>query len=413
MSSLVNTADILRDRFIEEQKYIQSYIELLERKTSPDSIGIESVIEKLEKYKLGNGDEILNPKSKIRLVRTQTIHFNHLRLNKDDLKLQQAFYLYRYDANQLPLINANLQQLIPDIEKAIEEAKAGLDSLSRPRDSVSTHVGSLVRECEAYLTSVLSHDSSPEFVESIGNQLKEHLRKSELYQDAPIFIGDDFGSYEELADHSIKAAIYSIQEEKVSELYNISHSIKDLDIIVRMFKSEAEINILRQGFITLTTIFDATIFDLIREALKRDFFNLIALFGKQEKVSLVDKISKHSSFDEFRDATTEEQLKSKYLKEILSILNGNKVALTDTTQGDEFIHLLEMVLRRNIHIHNRGIVDSKYLEMNESGVPRSNVYNLAAGSVAHIDPAYWERANRLSLNCIRLITDWVNSLPQN
>lgn len=177
-----------------------------------------------------------------------------------------------------------------------------------------------------------------------------------------------------------------------------------------MFKSDAEINILRQGFITLTTIFDATTFDLMKIALKRDFFNLIALFGRQDKVPL-DKISRYSSFDEFRDEIIEEQLKSKYLKEILFILNGNKIALTDTSQGDEFIHLLEMVLRRNVHIHNRGLVDSKYLETNENGVPRYNIYKFAAGAVANIDSAYWERANRLSLNCVTMIAVWINSLP--
>lgn len=50
-----------------------------------------------------------------------------------------------------------------------------------------------------------------------------------------------------------------------------------------------------------------------------------------------------------------------------------------------------------------GVVDDKYLER--------NVYNLAPGTVAHIDSAYWERANRLSLNCIGLIADWVTTLP--
>ena len=68
-------------------------------------------------------------------------------------------------------------------------------------------------------------------------------------------------------------------------------------------------------------------------------------------------------------------------------------------------------MRRNIHVHNRGIVDGKYLEKNESGKPRYNVYGLSEGTVAHIDSAYWERANRLSINCVSLIADWVNLLP--
>lgn len=217
------------------------------------------------------------------------------------------------------------------------------------------------------------------------------------------------GSIDQLADYSIEGALYLIPARKINKLREVLYVIEDVEIAVRMSRTDTEINILRQGFITLTTIFDATVFDLMRVALRRDFFNLIASFGKQDKVSL-DKISKYSSLEEFRDEVIEEQLKSKYLREILFILQGNKVTLTDVTHGDEFIHLLEMVLRRNIHIHNRGIVDGKYLETNEHGVPRYNVYNLMAGTVANIDSAYWERANRLSLNCIKLVTEWVNTL---
>ena len=112
-----------------------------------------------------------------------------------------------------------------------------------------------------------------------------------------------------------------------------------------------------------------------------------------------------------RDSVIEEHLKGKYLREVLFILHASDIQLTDSLQGDKFIHLLEMIMRRNIHIHNRGVVDSKYLEENENGKPRYNVYGLTEGTVAHIDSAYWERANRLSVNCVRFITDWINTLP--
>lgn len=383
MSSLNNSADTLRDRFIEEQEYVQRYIELLQRKISLDTGELYRVIDIVVEY--GFAD-------------------------RKDLLLKGRFLIGKsYNAVDVQEIVSKLQRLKPDIQAALANAESQLSKIGQPKDLFKVDVRSLAGECIEYLVNVLGQEPSADGIEAACEELREQLKRRE---EEPVFIANDKGSIDQLVDYSVRSALYLIPAGKINKLREALYEIEDLEIAVRMSRADTEINVVRQGFITLTTIFDATIFDLMRVALKRDFFNLIASFGKQDKVSL-DKLSRHSSLEEFRDEVIEEQLKSKYLREVLFILQANKVPLTDTAQGDEFIHLLEMVLRRNIHIHNRGVVDGKYLETDEKGVPRYNVYNLAAGSVAHIDSAYWERANRLSLNCIRLITDWINTLPLN
>jgi hypothetical protein len=265
----------------------------------------------------------------------------------------------------------------------------------------------LAGECIEYLIETLDRDSSAQAVDSVRRELKEQLESSE---EEPVFIANKKGSFDQLLDYSVQSALYIIQARRVDDLQWFLDAIEDVDITVRMSRTDTEINILRQGFLTLTTIFDATMFDLVRAALHRDFFSQIALFAsKQDKVS-VEKLNKYSNFDEFRESVIEEQLKGMYLREVLFILSKNGVRLTDPSKGDEFIHLLEVVMRRNIHIHNRGIVDGKYMETDENGTPRFNVYNLTLGTVANIDSQYWERANRLILNCVKLTADWVNSL---
>lgn len=380
MTDLNNSADTLRDRFIEEQEYVQRFIELLQRKTPLDTQEVNDIIHTLEKLGIAKRETLLS---------------------------SGLSYGTAYELATLQELLSHLQQLKPAIEAAINDARQRISQINKPKDLNEVDGRSLAGECIHYLIETLEGDPSSTEIENARTELKEQLRSSET---EPVFIANDLGSIDQLADYSVESALYLIQAGKINNLRSVLYSIEDIDLAVRMSRSDTEINVLRQGFITLTTIFDATVFDLIRVALKRDFFNLIALFGKQDKVS-IDKISRYSSFDEFRNELIDEQLKSKYLREILFILNGNRVILTDVTQGDEFIHLLELVLRRNIHIHNRGVVDNKYLETNETGIPRYNVYNLTAGTVAHIDAQYWERANRLSVNCIKLITDWINTLP--
>jgi hypothetical protein len=381
MSSLNNSADPLRDRFIEEQEYVKRYIELLQRKISLDTGELYRVINIVVEYGFADRNNLL--------------YLGKFLMGKS------------YDSADVQELVSKLQRLKPDIQAALADAELKISKIERPKDLFKVDGRSLAGECIEYLVNALGREPSADEIETAREELREQLKRSE---EEPVFIANDKGSIDQLVDYSVQSALYLLPAGKINKLREALYEIEDVEIAVRMSRTDTEINVLRQGFITLTTIFDATVFDLMRVALKRDFFTLIASFGKQDKVSL-DKISKYSSLEEFRDEVIEEQLKSKYLREILFILQGNRVTLTDVTQGDEFIHLLEMVLRRNIHIHNRGVVDGKYLETNEHGVPRYNVYNLTAGTVAHIDSSYWERANRLSQNCITLVTKWINTLP--
>jgi len=221
--------------------------------------------------------------------------------------------------------------------------------------------------------------------------------------------GSDQIFTEDFVESTVQGTIYIIASRKHNELNYVMKQIGDIDIILRMASPDAEINVLRQGFIALMTIHDATIFDMMRVALKTDFFALISVLGKSDKVSL-DKLGQYRSFEDFRDEVIENQLKPKYLKDILFILNSLGIPLVKKEGEDNFIHLLELVLRRNIHIHNKGRVDERYLERDQNGIPRYNIYDLALGDMACIDQEYWNLANRLCRNCVVSVSDWIASL---
>jgi hypothetical protein len=154
------------------------------------------------------------------------------------------------------------------------------------------------------------------------------------------------------------------------------------------------------------TAFDAAVFDLVRIALRHNFFGLIAYFGgKHEKVSLED-IGEAGSFESFRDTVVDQQLKKRYLKDLLILLNNHGVSCVDESVGDRFIQIIEMILRRNVHVHNRGTIDEAYLQAEPGGEPRFNLYNLNPGQTARIDEDYWEMANRLCSNCVERLKKW-------
>jgi hypothetical protein len=203
--------------------------------------------------------------------------------------------------------------------------------------------------------------------------------------------------------------MFIIARRRLNELLYLRDRYKVLELVARMIQPKAEINILRQGFILLLTAFDAAVFDLVRVAFNKDFFSLIGVFGKQEKISL-QTLARYCSFDQFRDEVIEEQLKSLYLKELLFLLDGLGVQCVDKERGERLVDLVELVMRRNVHVHNRGIVDERYLERDEQGTPRYNIYNLSLGSIAEIDAPYWEHANLLCRNCVENLAKWLETI---
>lgn len=375
------SAEIISARFTDEQIYIQKYIELLQRKALLYSREVYELVNLLRKYDFFD----------------TTYHVHWIRSGQP------------YPADELQELLRHIQAVQPCILERLENAAVKFEQMVRPADLPVTDARSTAGESIQYMLDSLENDTSAEAIAIARQELREQLDNYSDQGDL-VFIGNRLGSRDELADFSVESALYLMQSRESSDLQNLTGMIEDLEITIRMSRGDAEIDIYRQSFITLMTIFDATVFDLVKLALKRDFFGLIGFFSKQDRISL-ERIGKYQSFEDFRDDIVEEQLKSKYLKDILFVLDSQKITLTDSQEGGKFIHLIELVLRRNIHVHNRGRVDNKYLEANENGSPKYNIYGLISGSIANIDVAYWERANRLCQNSVIAIVNWINSLP--
>lgn len=369
------TAANLRDRFIEEKEYIQKYVEFVQNKTAMFEPQVTELSNILSKYDL--------------------------------LKIERRGLAWRepYSHEELQKLYEQLQGNLPAITYNLDKTESELESLQRPPELYSIDVRSFQGECIQYMVDALEYNSSPDQIEKSCRDMMEQIRVNNLEMgdgNPSIFTGD-------MVEYAVQGAVYILASRKLNELNYVQKQISDIAILLRMATPDAEINVLRQGFISLMTIYDATIFDMMRVALKSDFFALISVFGKSDKVSL-EKLGQYSSFEDFREEVIEDQLKPKYLKDILFILNSLGVTIVKQEGEDRFIHLLELVLRRNIHIHNKGRVDERYLERDQDGTPRYNIYNLVLGDMACIDQGYWNLANRLCRNCVVSVSDWIASL---
>lgn len=367
----------LCNKFIEEQEYIQEYVYLVQSQLAVHESDIRDIKSTLSKYDI-----------------------------QSEFETNRNWNLWKkpYSIEDLQNSYNELASTSPQIVASIEITEQELANINRPpaKDQSLLHPEAPVGACLQFMIDAIEYDMSPENIEASRNELARQIKETGLDQD-PFYS-------EDAIDFATGETQFILTYKKLQELQSALNQINKLDLVIRTATPSSEINALRQGFITLMTIFDATIFDLMRIALKEDFFQLIGVFGKNTKISL-GNLAEYTSFESFRDDIIESELKSKYLKEILVILENQGVTCIDKKTGAKFIQLIEMILRRNIHVHNKGRVDERYMEKNKNGKPLYNIHNFELGELAHINSGYWESANRLCKNCVISVADWVSTLP--
>jgi hypothetical protein len=366
----------IKARFLNEQNYVLRYVEFLQSASAVRDSDIAEISNILHRHKL---PKVPRPK--------------YWSTSRE-----------QYSLDELTTLVDALRAIMPDINTKISEYENNLDKLPAPKGLEQVDARSILGEWIDYMMHALEHDSSLEAIAAVKQKALEHEEEiiHEMGDEAEPMQSEDF-------DYAIQSALFIIARRRLNEILYVRDRYIDLDLAARMIQPKAEINILRQGFILLLTAFDAAVFDLVRVAFTKDFFRLIGVFGKQEKISL-EALARYGSFDRFRDEVIEEQLKARYLKDLLFLLDGLGVQCIDKARGERLIELVELVMRRNVHVHNRGIVDERYLERDQKGKPQFNIYNLALGSVAEIDGPYWERANRLCRNCVDNLAAWGEKL---
>lgn len=185
------------------------------------------------------------------------------------------------------------------------------------------------------------------------------------------------GQLEELI--SASHIIYGYR--KNSELQEQEDAISVLKTTIKLVDTSSSANIFRQSFINVFSIFDAYVFDNLKEY----FYKHPEELGKfldtknseRVKVALEDVLP-FTSIEQLKNELVQRQFSGRYLSEIIKKL---KTYLPSLFDGIDYAKLMEMIERRNIHLHHKGYVDEKYYSS-------FNIYSLSVGDYAFIDSKY-------------------------
>jgi hypothetical protein len=375
---MASSASEIGHRFHDEQEYIERYVRLLRAKSTLHDRQVYDLNRILKRVRIKplprrSYDRVGEPYSP-----------------KEMLELLEAIRRIEPEVYQTILGH---EQRLDDIPSILMNGPAA-DHMDRLHEWVD------------YLMDRLSDDPEDD---EVKNVIRNAMEEAET-------IDQDLDEEDRISPEALRAlltvavdhALHVKVNQRVDAMVYAREQFEEIEVLARMATPHAEINILRQGFVLLMTAFDAAVFDLTRVAFRRRFFELIGVFGKQDKVSL-EALGEAGTFGAFRDHMIEEQLKKRYLKDLLGLLQGLGVELADEKDGDRPVQLVELVLRRNLHVHNRGVVDDRYLEADpKTGKPKYNLFNLSLGQPASIDDDYYQTAVRLCGNCVERLVRWAS-----
>ena len=198
-------------------------------------------------------------------------------------------------------------------------------------------------------------------------------------------------------NQGVKESIYGFSDEKLQELIDVScllfkheknsilakqdYELENLKNSIRLVDNSSSSNIFRQAFINIFSLFDAFVFDCLKTYFYNHPTELDNYFENKnnEKVKvLLCEVIEYTAIDDLKNEMIERQFSGKYLSEAVAKLKRYK---PETFENIDYAKFMEMIERRNIHIHNKGIVDSKYSSS-------YNIYNLSVGEYAYIDSNY-------------------------
>ncbi|MBU5307938.1 hypothetical protein KQI18_09070 [Clostridioides mangenotii] len=167
----------------------------------------------------------------------------------------------------------------------------------------------------------------------------------------------------------------------INEIESKLDKLKTLKTLYQVFDDYNKINIYRQSFILAMTAFDAFIKDYAKEVFLYDFEKFVKEIKKEKQKIDYSEILIHDTIEDFKRAKVEEYVEDISLTKMVKIINKINSFLNNI---NSYKGLLEMISRRNIHIHKGGICDKKYIETAEG-----NIYNIGLNEYISIDKNYY------------------------
>lgn len=315
-----------------------------------------------------------------------TFKYNIIEKDRDTISLKEASTLYKLFIGKLDELNS----IVTDINNELNKVEDAIFYDNSESTNIEESIYNIIYDKYSFLDLYEGNNKCSYTYEELFKYISTQL---DYYQDRTLTFSDISGKKKEAL---IDYCITNIYKNDLVNINVIETFFTDMNIKIQANSRDNSLNVFRQGFILLLTTVDAVIFDLVRILLDNCFFDYIGDFSRKDDKIRVSEFKEYGNFQIFKDNEIRKRLKGKYIKDILGIFQKLEVDYIN----NNFTILIECINRRNIHIHNQGIVDKNY----EEGI---NPYNLKEGDVAYITEKYFNKTCGL-LECLIIeLCNWI------
>jgi len=165
-------------------------------------------------------------------------------------------------------------------------------------------------------------------------------------------------------------------ESCILELGKIRAGINAIDAL-------SNLNLFRQSFILTVALFDALFSDALKLIILRNFMDFISA-NKKHVQNKVEDLFGYSTFELFQEAMTNNIINNSQIRLLIKMLyNFNKNYFV-VDSNDIFSDVTEILARRNVHLHRKGIADEGYFEQAACAT-----YSFSNGDYLPIDHTYY------------------------
>lgn len=342
--------ELIRDKFIKDVEITNSYVNYMQdnfylRYNDVKSIG-----------KLDELDKMID-KYKFEYV-TEADYKKNMNLLKKIISKVETNFVYYQD-----FIENNELMILPRLSRKVK--KLLLD-----------------RNLAIYLETPYMSDIDGTFLEYLKSQNAESIKDEiDMTPGSDEYYSEfDVGDYQKAIDYLIVKE-YNDEFSLNMRCYNW---LQDFRVHFKLYDVNNPINIYRQSFIVLLTAFDAVMFDIARELFQRDFFDCMYILSEKGKIEF-SKLKDYGDFSTLKAQEVENCLKNRYIAELLGTIHSYKNSSFVINEQDRFDDILEIISRRNTHVHHNGIIDQKYFEKGNG----KTKYGLSLGQYAKIDYGYY------------------------
>ncbi len=307
------------------------------------------------------------------ISQTTIVHYIEYRFEqelnkaKEFLDIEIKENLYDNNSNYMKLLNSICDDLLEKNSQSYIKEKP-LPKIARNVD-VREPIGEVIQHCVEAIEA--GYDLSIE-------ELKEELGKINKMSN------DDCSFY----DYTEEQLNQIIETAYIVRDYHINAIMEEQDNIINLLKTTIKLvdnssssNIFRQSFINIFSIFDAYVFEYLKQffSSKPNEMGKFFEIKNNEKVKMtLDEILCFDSIENLKIEMVKKQFAGRYLSELISKLKNYK---PDIFKDIEYPVLMEMVERRNIHLHNKGYADNKYCSS-------FNIYKFNVDDYVNIDSEY-------------------------